>query len=758
MKKSAPRKLSALAASLAALLSAPLCHAQSFVNFTGAYSQNFDLALTNAATTAPPGFSSMYISGANSTYIASTPINAAGIAGALPGSQTLIPWNASQPVNKNETQLWNVGCWDNTNADRALGTDPTGNAANIIQLAVTNNTGGTLYGVTFSYSCKCLTNGSAGTEESELPGYCFFYSTTGTNTTANWTEVGYAGTVNDPGGVPAIHGLCLPNYTQGTTMTSGPVNITFTTPLANGGAVYFRWADDNNEASSPDQQLAIDDISIATYNPSGPVVNITSPTSGSTLAGPTISIQTSTSDLTGGSSVTNVSFYSGTTLLGNATSSPFNFTWSGVTGGSYSLTAIAKDNGGLMATSSVVSLTVTNPLVASFTGSYAENFDSDLSNSSTTLPAGFAAMELPGSHFTYTNAPGELLDSNAIATATTGSGASTLIVWNVGSPVTDAGSQLFNIGSWDSLNDRALGTDPTGTGGTVIQLALTNNTGGALNGVTFSYTEKCLTNGATSNGSFTDDGTERLELPGYEFFYSTTGGTVATNWSEVYPLCLTNWVQGTSSNSGPVNIVFATPLANGGVMYFRWADDNCVASSPDQMYAIDNVAITSYNPIGPVVNFTSPTNNENFTPGTTITLSAIATDYTTNITNVTFYADGSALPFTITASGSNYSTSIPGVYVGNPGVIPLGSYTLTVVAADAAGLSVTSPVVTVTVAYVPPTVSLTSPASGSSFAAPATIALSASAASADGTVTNVNYFQGSTLIGNATTSDRKSVV
>ena len=255
--------------------------------------------------------------------------------------------------------------------------------------------------------------------------------------------------------------------------------------------------------------------------------------------------------------------------------------------------------------------------MASFTGSYSQNFDLALTNSTTTMPAGFQAMYLPGSHFTYTN--GVPIDSNAIVTAIVGTGAATLIVWNVGSAVTDKSYQLFNIGCWDSLNDRALGTDPTGTGGTVIQLALTNNTGSALNGVIFSYTEKCLTNGSTSNGSYTDDGTERLELPGYSFFYSLTGDTNATNWFEVDALCLTNWVQGTSSDSGPVTITFPTPLPANGVMYFRWADDNCVASSPDQMYAIDNISIASYNPNGPVVSFTSPTNNQNYIPGTAIT-------------------------------------------------------------------------------------------------------------------------------------------
>ena len=437
----------------------------------------------------------------------------------------------------------------------------------------------------------------------------------GTNAPANWTEVGVAGTAALVGGVPTQNGLCLPNFTQGMTMSSGPVTIMFATPLTNGGPMYFRWADDNNEASSPDQELAIDNVGVtgipavgpyasltapannANFTPGSsvaitanagdysgnsitnvefyasgadlgrvtsapftlttsslsvgsyaliavasdsaglmatsavvnitlayaqPTVSLTSPASGSTFVSPA-SLSLAATAASSDATVASVAFYQGTTLLGNVTGAPYTFAWTGVSAGAYSLTAQVTDSYGVMATSSVVSVTVTNPLVASFAGSYTQNFDLALSNSTTTMPAGFTSMYLPGTHFTYTN--GIPLDSNAIATATIGSGAATLAVWNVGSAVTDKSYQLFNIGCWDSLNDRALGTDPTGTAGNVIQLALTNNSGAPLSGVVFSYTEKCLTNGATSNGTYTDDGTERLELPGYEFwlFWNSSG-------------------------------------------------------------------------------------------------------------------------------------------------------------------------------------------------------------------------------------------
>lgn len=55
-------------------------------------------------------------------------------------------------------------------------------------------------------------------------------------------------------------------------------------------------------------------------------------------------------------------------------------------------------------------------------------------------------------------------------------------------------------------------------------------------------------------------------------------------------------------------------------------------------------------------------------------------------------------------------------------------------------------------AAVPPTVNITSPAAGAVFAAPASVDLTSDAAVTGGTVTNVQYFAGSTLLGAATTS------
>ena len=192
-------------------------------------------------------------------------------------------------------------------------------------------------------------------------------------------------------------------------------------------------------------------------------------------------------------------------------------------------------------------------------------------------------------------------------------------------------------------------------------------------------------------------------------------------------------------SSGPVNITFATPLTNGGVMYLRWADDNNTGDNPEQMLAIDNVSISTYNPFGLQVSINSPAPNSTLALGTNIIITASASVSGGTITNVQFYANSTDLggatnsPYTLTWQNA-----------------PAGDYALTAVASDDQGQSVTSSVVNVTVAYIPPTVNLISPAENAYFLAPGSVSISASAASSAGAVTNVVFYEGTTLLGIAT--------
>ena len=91
-----------------------------------------------------------------------------------------------------------------------------------------------------------------------------------------------------------------------------------------------------------------------------PTVSITSPSDGAAFTeGDSITIDAVASDSDG--TVTMVEFYQGGSKLGEATTSPYSYTWNNVPVGSYSLTAKATDNEDATRTSAAVNITVNPP-------------------------------------------------------------------------------------------------------------------------------------------------------------------------------------------------------------------------------------------------------------------------------------------------------------------------------------------------------------------------------------------------------------
>jgi hypothetical protein len=87
--------------------------------------------------------------------------------------------------------------------------------------------------------------------------------------------------------------------------------------------------------------------------------------------------------------------------------------------------------------------------------------------------------------------------------------------------------------------------------------------------------------------------------------------------------------------------------------------------------------------------------------------------------------------------------------------VAAASYSLTARAFDNGGASATSAAVNVTVNPAmnpPPAVSITSPANGATFTAPANITINATASDSNGTVTRVEFLAGTTLLGSDTTA------
>lgn len=140
--------------------------------------------------------------------------------------------------------------------------------------------------------------------------------------------------------------------------------------------------------------------------------------------------------------------------------------------------------------------------------------------------------------------------------------------------------------------------------------------------------------------------------------------------------------------------------------------------------------------VPPTVAITSPTNGSSFTAPAIVPITASANDSDGSVTNVAFFDGPTFLgqtnntPYTVTAT------------------LATGSHPFIAVATDNAGLSATSSVVNVTVsaANVPPSVTITNPPDNSVFGNTDKVPIGASASDSDGSVTNVQFFNGAVLL------------
>ena len=149
----------------------------------------------------------------------------------------------------------------------------------------------------------------------------------------------------------------------------------------------------------------------------------------------------------------------------------------------------------------------------------------------------------------------------------------------------------------------------------------------------------------------------------------------------------------------------------------------------------------------PVVSITSPSTGSSVTVGSNVSITATASETNGIITNIAIYNGSDLL-------GS--SSSSPYTYVmSNPAA---GSYTLKAVATDANGASSTSNSVTVTIttqSVTPssPIVTITSPASGSTYTAGANVTITTTASETNGTINNISLYNGSgILLGSSSSS------
>jgi ELWxxDGT repeat protein len=191
------------------------------------------------------------------------------------------------------------------------------------------------------------------------------------------------------------------------------------------------------------------------------------------------------------------------------------------------------------------------------------------------------------------------------------------------------------------------------------------------------------------------------------------------------------------------NVTLATDINPGAGSSFPqnlavFNQELCFRATEDGLSDWELWALSEGN-AAPAVTITSPSNGTVLTAPASFTLAATASDSDGSVSQVEFFNGSTSLGID---TDSPYSVSVNSLAAAN--------YTLSAVATDNTGAKATSAISLLVNA--PPTASLTSPTNGASFIVPANLTLTATAGDSDGTVTNVEFFNGTSLLGNDTTS------
>jgi len=425
-----------------------------------------------------------------------------------------------------------------------------------------------------------------------------------------------------------------------------------------------------------------------------PTVSITSPTAGQSFTAPasqTLAATASDSDGT----IVGVDFYVGTQLVGTDTTSPYTAAWSNVAAGSYSLTAVARDNSAGARTSAAVAVTVT--------GLPAPWANGDIGG-----PAMAGSASLSGTTFTVTGAGVDIYGTkDEFQFVSQPAQGDVEIVARVVS--------LQQSDSWSKA-------------GVMIRETLT---GGSRHGMML---------GSSANGwqsqrrLQTDNGT-------------TTVGSAGPIPGWVRLVRLGNVVTGYRSADGVTwTLVRSDTIAMASTVYVGLAVTSHIPTARSTA-VFTNVTVSTPTPPAnqpPTVSITSPAAGASFIAPANVTINASASDTDGTVTRVDFY-QGSTL------IGSDTTSPYSVVWTG----AAAGSYSLTARAVDDDAATGTSATVGITVTPAGnqlPNVSITSPVSGQSFTAPASQTIAATASDTDGTIVGVDFYVGAQLLSTDTTS------
>ena len=391
-------------------------------------------------------------------------------------------------------------------------------------------------------------------------------------------------------------------------------------------------------------------VNISDNDTNPPTVSLTAPANNATFANDsTINIVADPQDSDG--TISKVEFFQGTTKLGEDTSSidGYTFSWTNVFAGSYQLTAKATDNMGATATSSVVNVTVTLPLITiSATDPSAAEAGSDTGTFTITRTGGTSAALAVNFSVSGSATSG---DYSAVGTSTT----------------IPAGVASLTITITPADDTSVEGTE------TVI-MSLAGNS---------SYTVGDPANATVSIADNDQPPAINLTAPTTGAVFTAPGNlTLSATATDADGIAKVAFYQNGQllgeDTVAPYSFDW-TNIAAGNYTVAAIATDTANATGNSQ-----DVSIVVNAP--PTVNITSPANNATFT-GSSVTINADAADADGGITKVEFFQNGT------TKLGED--TNAPYSFVwSNPSE---GNSTLTAVATDGYGASTTSAAIQISV-------------------------------------------------------------
>jgi hypothetical protein len=477
------------------------------------------------------------------------------------------------------------------------------------------------------------------------------------------------------------------------TATSAPYAFTWSSVPAGSYSLTAK-ATDNRGASRTSTP-----VSITVQANAPPAVDLTSPANGASFQAPaTIDLGAGAADADGG--IVKVDFYQGTTLIGTAASAPYTYSWTAVPAGSYSLTARATDNLGASATSNPVNVTVNQPPLVTLTSPDYCGFDT---SSNLSLAA-------------------QAIDSDGFVARVDFYAGDTLIGSATQPPYRDV-SFLFGI-PWSGM---AAGTYTLTARAVDNRGAVTVSAPVTLTIAPVNQPPSVYLTAPAVGAVFGSTAPVTVSAEAWD----SDGGIVQV---EFYA----GWTRIGTATEPPYLVVWDGAKSAGQYALTARATDNRGAVT---ISAAVPITVSANAP--PTVSLTAPATGASYVAPATVNLAANAADADGGIAKVDFYA-GTTLIGT--------AADMPYTYVWSD--VPAGSYSLTAKVTDNLGATATSAAVSITVAApppnAPPTVSLTSPAGGAIFQAPATITLSANAADADGGIARVEFYRDSILLGAAT--------